>query len=282
MRKFKIDADGKPAVPWAESATLEDFDSREDFEEYLDEVADSYEEIGAKLRPGEPHPMSYEDQMYSDRYESDMRIFEQTTALEAHKAKHDPTQLPPDQYALYYGSGADRERAEKILADEKFVGEQLQKAAEHRAHGNPVAARDCEQHFIAHEDENIVAYGDEELTAMIDWDSATIEANEARVRGLISGYRKMSDKEHSYVLTKGEGGLKISKIRHPEIPANELRSRMGDFSDSVYLRKLSMHGVQSRDEPKPEPAEAPEPDDDPAKINNSAKGESIVVKGMFG
>jgi hypothetical protein len=299
MRKFKINAAGVPQVPWHESATLEDFDGdQEEFEAYLDELADMYEDIAVDLRPGQPHPMDYEDQQYSDQYQSDMRIFEQTAAMDAHRAKHEPPkQLEPDQHALYYGSGEDRKQAQERLEMKKFVAEQLQKAAEHRARGNLTAAFDCEDRaaqytrdiekrereysysFVEEEDRNVIDYGARELSAMIHWPSEKVKHNEARIRGMIEGYRQMSDTEHSFVLTKDGGNYKVTKVLHPGTPANEIKARVGEFSDETYLRKLSAHGTVEREEPEPE--EAPSEPAEPAPTKQSHVLEKTIAPGIL-
>jgi hypothetical protein len=299
MRNFQIKPSGEAVVPWHEDTTLEDFDGDEEaFFEYLDEQADAYEEIGAKLRPGEPHPMNYQWCEEDDTYRSDLKIFENVVALDRHAAKNQP-ELPPDQYALFYGTGKDKKEAQDRLEMRKFIDEQLQKAAQHRARGNPVAARDCEQRaaqysrgiekmernysysFEAEDDRNVVEYGDRELSSMVHWDSDRVKQNADRIRGMIEGWRQMSDREYSFTLTNEGGDYRVSKVKHPNLPANEISARVGNHSEETLLRKLGMGGVETREEPEPvteAPAEAPEPE--PEKQSNPMDIE--IAPGMFG
>ena len=140
-KKFRISTTGKALVPWHEKYTADDFSNLDEFQEHLSAQTEEYQEIAARLRPGEPHPMHYS----YDQYESEMRIYEQATALDAHRARHEPPQqLEPDKHALWYGSGEDRKEAQERLEMRKFRDEQLEKAARCRAAGRYADAREHE------------------------------------------------------------------------------------------------------------------------------------------
>lgn len=280
-RRYRLDKDGKPQVPWFNRYTLADWNGDgEAFAEYLDLDADRYEEIQAKLRPGQPHPMHYENEWDDSQYQSDVRIWEHEVASERVAQRHAPRPSAPpiDKHrkAFLMGSGEDKKEAQERLEMQRFIQEQLEAAVEHRALGHIKQARDCEERaamwtrdfkkrdsqpytFEAAEEAQIVDFGDRNLSERTKWSAQDLAERFDETKGWVEGFRQMSPTEYSYVLT-GEGDtLKLSKVKHPGIPAHDLKARVGDIGEENLLLKLGVNGAESREEPEPEKKESPKP-----------------------
>jgi|GEM_PF-6946792 len=318
-RTFKLGKGGRAEVPWVEEYTLADFNfNKEDFFEYLSSIQDSYDEILERLRPGEPHPLEFENQWDDPKYQSELRIFESGEAMERHHARHEPERKAPpmdkNYKALVYGSADDKKDAAERLKFTKIRNEQLEKAARYRALGQVTKARDAEQRaaqydreledrqrqsysFEREETEKAVDFGKTELDKAIKWNAEQIRENFDHIQALVQGFRAMSDSEHSYVITGQGDNLKLSKVRHPGIPANEIHARLA-LDDDGLLLKLSGNGVESREEPeqtpdKPEPKKAMADmtirdyenyvEREEAKAQEKAQSNSnAIAAGMFG
>ena len=149
-RKYQFDRNGKAQVPWHEEYTLDHFDSPGDFEEHLDYMADQWEQLGARLRPGQPHPLAYPDQWDDEGYKTDLRIWESVEAQEQVMARHaprpDPSAIPVDLRALHHGNREDQIEVKRRMEAHQFIQDQLNRAAEHEALGHIAQARvllDC-------------------------------------------------------------------------------------------------------------------------------------------
>ena len=301
MRKFQLNAAGEAQVPWHELLTLDDFDGDEEsYFEHLAEQADEYEEIGANLRPLEPHPMSKRYQWGEEDplYKSDLRIFEQTVALDLDRAKNTPPPsmaIPRDQRALHKG-GEDAKRAQVHYERIEFIKDQETKAIRYERMGDYARARDCRQRveqyqrdieehektpysFEIAEQNAALKRGEAELDEMLNWDGEDLAEDFDHVKALVVGHRQISDSEYSYVLTGSGDNLKLSKIHHPNIKAQHLDAKMGEISDENLLLKLSAHGVETRPDPEPEATAKPEATSEPKQSNPTS---IEVVKGMFG
>ena len=277
-RKYQIDSKGHAKVPWHEEYTLADFESREDFEEHLDYMADQWEEVGARLRPGQPHPLAYPQQWEDENYKSDLAIWQHEEAMERQRAKHEPRRESPpmskEQRAFFHGSGDDKKEAQERLQMRRFIDEQLQDAAEHRAGGRIDKARACEQRaeqytrslrkkertpysFEQAEETHALQWGEAELDKMVKWSAEELAERFDEIKGMVEGFRQMSPSEHSYTLTGSGPSLRLTKVRHPGIPAKELAARVGEIGDENLLINFKGHGFESREEEPEPPREEP-------------------------
>ena len=179
--------------------------------------------------------------------------------------------MPRNQAALLHG-GNDAERAQNLIEMQNFIDQQLHDATEHELYGLHRKARDCRERaaqydrelkrlekepysFEAQADLDTTGWGAENLDEMIHWDAKRLQDNYDTIKAMVVGYRQMAGTDFSYTLT-GEGdSLQLTKIKHPDIPARELRARLGELTDEQYFYKCKAHGVETRTEPESPPEE---------------------------
>ena len=148
--------------------------------------------------------------------------------------------------------------------------------------------------FEKKEMEGTLEFAEKTLSDAIKWDAKQIEQNHDRLSAIVQGHRDMSPSEHSYVITGQGEGLKLSRIKHPQIEARHLAAKVGELSDENLLMKMAAHGVETREELEP-PKE--DPDKPMAEMNikdyqdyvqreeGKAQEKSFapeIVPGMFG
>jgi len=125
-RKYQLNQDGTPRVPFYYPYKLEDFGGDEEaMSQDLDLYADQFEEIARTLRnPHEPHPMRYPEGVDSPRYQSDLRMWESLVSQQIiHDANKPPRPISPrdpDFTALSSTNPQDVKTAKERLHNKAF------------------------------------------------------------------------------------------------------------------------------------------------------------------
>ena len=144
---------------------VENFENfNNDPNEYFEHVESRrklYENFGKTHGKGEPNPYAYEGDSYSEDYQADLKRYDAnenetrmarafSKVLYARDEANKPPPPPPEAWPLGYrlireGTAKDKARFSAISQEQKFMMEQAEKAAEHRALGNIRAALECEE-----------------------------------------------------------------------------------------------------------------------------------------
>jgi len=241
---LEIDGEGKPiGLLFRFPYSRNDFSDDNSFLEYVNDYSDEYNRIGKGLRPGEPHPMKYEEGEQSSRYQSDLRIWENTVSqdavLKAHKPPPQPGPVDLDFLALTSKNKKDRLTGAEQLRTKQFVADQLKTAILKDASGDLTGARVARERasmmsreidkvrkespysFVEEAEKGLVENAIVELEKATNLSPSEVAQNIEYLQGLVSGLNACNDAEFSYLInkasgydTKRNGELKIIKVDH--------------------------------------------------------------------
>jgi hypothetical protein len=263
-----------PKVPWWENMRPAEFsewaeDDPGSFQDYLDRKLDEYKAVQSQLQPGEANPLEFEHGTDDPRYQSRMRIWENEVALDRAEAKRQaaqssPQPIPRELKALMEGSPEEKARAVEVTKLKALIEDQVVKANRADSMGRSAEAWDFrdraamlareverleaqEYNFEIEQKQNDLSGAETALTEAMSWTPEQVRERRDHLAGLVQGFRDMSETEYSFLID----GDKVVKVKHPEVPACQLESRIGTSRSDVLIRKLGVHGIEGQKEEVP-------------------------------
>jgi hypothetical protein len=290
-------------LPWWENYSPEDFqrwyeDNPVGFKEYVAQRWSEWNEEQAKLEPGMPNRLAFENAENDVVFQSKLRRWENEQTQENFYEKHKPIPQPGpvdrDFLALSSRDKTDQKTAAEILRNRAFVDEQSKRAIERQALGDEKGAREAtarasmmtrqveqqrQQHrytFLEQVDNQLVKNATNELERALSLSPEEVNERREYYQGLITAFNATHDGAWSYVIdgfspydpNRNGREQRIIKVEHDGLRACDV-ARTAENRKMTTLDHLITVGYGKA--PEAEKEETPEEETSPEAWEKSLR-----------